>query len=88
MTGRRGVRQMSLFEVLIILNWVQRREMWRFMMMCRWSRYYRLYYSGVVIPPGNVVDGAHEKLEDLLEGKPVVIIEDGERPGRNSITPT
>ena len=39
MTGRRGVRQMSLFEVLIIRRWDQRREMWRFMMMCRWSRY-------------------------------------------------
>ncbi len=62
--------------------------MWRFMMMCRWSGTYRLYYSGVVIPPGNVVDAHSEKLEDLLEGKPVVIIEDASWPGRNSITPT
>ena len=36
MTGRRGVRQMSLFEVLIILTLG---SAWRFMMMCRWSRY-------------------------------------------------
>ncbi len=39
MTGRRGVRQMSLFEVLIILTLGSAAEMWRFMMMCRWSRY-------------------------------------------------
>ncbi len=33
MTGRRGVRQMSLFEVLIILT------LGSAMMMCRWCRY-------------------------------------------------
>ncbi len=33
MTGRRGVRQMSLFEVLIILTLGSAAEMWRFMMM-------------------------------------------------------
>lgn len=39
MTGRRGVRQMSLFEVLIILTLGSAAEMWRFIMMCRWCRY-------------------------------------------------
>ena len=35
-TGRRGVRQMSLFEVLIIS--ARRRVTWRFMTMCRYCR--------------------------------------------------
>lgn len=39
MTGRRGVRQMSLFEVLIILTLGSAAGDVRFMMMCRWSRY-------------------------------------------------
>lgn len=37
-TGRRGVRQMSLFEVLIILTLARRRVTWRFMTMCRCCR--------------------------------------------------
>ena len=49
MTGRRGVRQMSLFEVLIILTLGS---------AAGDVAFYRLYHSGVVIPPGNVVDGA------------------------------
>lgn len=39
MTGRRGVRQMSLFEVLIILTLGSAAGDVAFMMMCRWSRY-------------------------------------------------
>ncbi len=59
MTGRRGVRQMSLFEVLIILTLGSAAGDVAFyddvpMVLA----IYRLYYSGVVIPPGNVVDGA------------------------------
>ena len=75
MTGRRGVRQMSLFEVLIILTLGD-----------------VAFYDDVPMVPVLIVFitlallyrlvmwlMAHsEKLEDLLEGKPVVIIEDGE----------
>ncbi len=49
------------------------------MMMCRWSRYlsslllWRCYTALVMWLMAH-----SEKLEDLLEGKPVVIIEDGE----------
>ena len=55
MTGRRGVRQMSLFEVLIILTLGSAAGDVAFY---DGPGTYRLYYSGVVIPPGNVVDGA------------------------------
>ena len=37
-TGRRGVRQMSLFEVLIILTRGRRQGTLPFMTMCRWCR--------------------------------------------------
>jgi uncharacterized membrane protein YcaP (DUF421 family) len=37
-TGRRGVRQMSLFEVLIILTLGSAAGMSPFMTMCRWCR--------------------------------------------------
>ncbi len=59
MTGRRGVRQMSLFEVLIILTLGSAAGDVAFyddVPMVPGT--YRLYHSGVVIPPGNVVDGA------------------------------
>lgn len=79
MTGRRGVRQMSLFEVLIILTLGS-------------AAGDVAFYDDVPLLPVLVVFlslallyrlvmwlMAHsEKLEDMLEGKPVVIIEDGE----------
>ena len=79
MTGRRGVRQMSLFEVLIILTLGS-------------AAGDVAFYDDVPMVPVLIVFitlallyrlvmwlMAHsEKLEDLLEGKPVVIIEDGE----------
>lgn len=60
MTGRRGVRQMSLFEVLIILTLGSAAGDVAFYddVPIDGPGTYRLYYSGVVIPPGNVVDGA------------------------------
>lgn len=58
MTGRRGVRQMSLFEVLIILTLGSAAGDVAFYDDVPMVGTYRLYYSGVVIPPGNVVDGA------------------------------
>jgi uncharacterized membrane protein YcaP (DUF421 family) len=78
-TGRRGVRQMSLFEVLIILTLGS-------------AAGDVAFYDDVPMLPVLVVFitlallyrlvmwlMAHsEKLEDLLEGKPLVIIEDGE----------
>ncbi|QMQ46547.1 DUF421 domain-containing protein [Escherichia coli] len=83
MTGRRGVRQMSLFEVLIILTLGS-------------AAGDVAFYDDVPMVPVLIVFitlallyrlvmwlMAHsEKLEDLLEGKPVVIIEDGKvKPG-------
>ncbi|MCQ7059057.1 DUF421 domain-containing protein [Escherichia coli] len=79
LTGRRGVRQMSLFEVLIILTLGS-------------AAGDVAFYDDVPMLPVLVVFMtlallyrlvmwlmAHsEKLEDLLEGKPVVIVEDGE----------
>ncbi|MBF5977563.1 DUF421 domain-containing protein [Escherichia coli] len=79
MTGRRGVRQMSLFEVLIILTLGS-------------AAGDVAFYDDVPMVPVLIVFitlallyrlvmwlMAHsEKLEDLLEGKPVVIIEDCE----------
>lgn len=78
-TGRRGVRQMSLFEVLIILTLGS-------------AAGDVAFYDDVPLLPVLVVFitlallyrlvmwlMAHsEKLEDLLEGKPLEIIEDGE----------
>lgn len=78
-TGRRGVRQMSLFEVLIILTLGS-------------AAGDVAFYDDVPMLPVLVVFitlallyrlvmwlMAHsEKLEDLLEGKSVVIVEDGE----------
>ena len=79
LTVRRGVRQMSLFEVLIILTLGS-------------AAGDVAFYDDVPMLPVLVVFMtlallyrlvmwlmAHsEKLEDLLEGKPVVIVEDGE----------
>ncbi|MDX6022787.1 DUF421 domain-containing protein [Scandinavium sp. V105_16] len=78
-TGRRGVRQMSLFEVLIILTLGS-------------AAGDVAFYDDVPMLPVLVVFislaglyrlvmwlMAHsEKLEDLLEGKPVIIVTDGE----------
>lgn len=78
-TGRRGVRQMSLFEVLIILTLGS-------------AAGDVAFYDDVPLLPVLIVFitlamlyrlvmwlMAHsEKLEDLLEGKPVVVVEDGE----------
>ncbi|WP_342325583.1 DUF421 domain-containing protein [Kosakonia sp. BYX6] len=78
-TGRRGVRQMSLFEVLIILTLGS-------------AAGDVAFYDDVPMLPVLVVFitlallyrlvmwlmSHSEKLEDLLEGKPVVIIKDGE----------
>ncbi|HCD7253236.1 TPA: DUF421 domain-containing protein [Citrobacter farmeri] len=79
LTGRRGVRQMSLFEVLIILTLGS-------------AAGDVAFYDDVPMLPVLVVFitlailyrlimwlmARSETLEDLLEGKPVVIIEDGE----------
>ncbi len=62
--------------------------MWRFMMCADGPGTYRLYYSGVVIPPEMWLMAHSEKLEDLLEGKPVALLKMASWPGRNSITPT
>ncbi|URO00658.1 DUF421 domain-containing protein [Leclercia adecarboxylata] len=78
LTGRRGVRQMSLFEVLIILTLGS-------------AAGDVAFYDDVPMVPVFVVFislavlyrlvmwlmSKSEKLEDLLEGKPVVIIEEG-----------
>lgn len=78
-TGRRGVRQMSLFEVLIILTLGS-------------AAGDVAFYDDVPMVPVFVVFvtlalmyrlvmwlmSKSEKLEDLLEGKPVVIVEDGQ----------
>ncbi|MGK9172701.1 DUF421 domain-containing protein [Yokenella regensburgei] len=78
-TGRRGVRQMSLFEVLIILTLGS-------------AAGDVAFYDDVPMLPVLVVfitlAGLYrlvmwlmshsEKLEDLLEGKPAIIIEEGE----------
>ncbi len=78
-TGRRGVRQMSLFEVLIILTLGS-------------AAGDVAFYDDVPLLPVLVVFvtlgvlyrlvmwlmSCSEKLEDLLEGKPRIIIEDGE----------
>lgn len=78
-TGRRGVRQMSLFEVLIILTLGS-------------AAGDVAFYDDVPMLPVLVVFitlgmlyrlvmwlmSHSEKLEDLLEGKPVVIVKDGE----------
>lgn len=78
-TGRRGVRQMSLFEVLIILTLGS-------------AAGDVAFYGDVPMLPVLVVFitlaalyrlvvwlmSHSERLEDLLEGKPVVVVEDGE----------
>lgn len=78
-TGRRGVRQMSLFEVLIILTLGS-------------AAGDVAFYDDVPMLPVLVVFitlavlyrivmwlmSHSEKLEDLLEGKPAIIIKDGE----------
>lgn len=78
-TGRRGVRQMSLFEVLIILTLGS-------------AAGDVAFYDDVPMLPVLVVFvtlallyrlvmwlmSHSERLEDLLEGKPVVIVENGE----------
>ncbi|KNC91070.1 DUF421 domain-containing protein [Trabulsiella odontotermitis] len=78
-TGRRGVRQMSLFEVLIILTLGS-------------AAGDVAFYDDVPMLPVLVVFislallyrlvmwmmSRSEKLEDILEGKPVVVIENGE----------
>jgi len=78
-TGRRGVRQMSLFEVLIILTLGS-------------AAGDVAFYDDVPMLPVLVVFitlallyrlvmwlmSHSEKLEDLLEGKPVLIVDDGE----------
>ncbi|MEO3989224.1 DUF421 domain-containing protein [Pseudocitrobacter cyperus] len=78
-TGRRGVRQMSLFEVLIILTLGS-------------AAGDVAFYDDVPMLPVLAVFltlaalyrlvmwlmSHSEKLEDLLEGKPVVIVEEGE----------
>ena len=75
-TGRRGVRQMSLFEVLIILTLGS-------------AAGDVAFYDDVPLLPVLVVFvtlallyrgimwlmGHSEKLEDLLEGKPIVVVE-------------
>ena len=79
LTGRRGVRQMSLFEVLIILTLGS-------------AAGDVAFYDDVPMIPVLVVFislGAlyrlvmwlmarSEKLEDLLEGKPMIVVEEGE----------
>ncbi len=78
-TGRRGVRQMSLFEVLIILTLGS-------------AAGDVAFYDDVPMLPVLIVFitlgllyrlvmwlmSKSEKLEDLLEGKPVVIVEEGQ----------
>lgn len=78
-TGRRGVRQMSLFEVLIILTLGS-------------AAGDVAFYDDVPMVPVFVVFvslallyrlvmwlmSKSEKLEDLLEGKPLVIVEEGQ----------
>lgn len=78
-TGRRGVRQMSLFEVLIILTLGS-------------AAGDVAFYDDVPMIPVLVVFvslavlyrmvmwlmARSEKIEDLLEGKPVIVVEEGE----------
>lgn len=78
-TGRRGVRQMSLFEVLIILTLGS-------------AAGDVAFYDDVPLLPVLVVFitlallyrgimwlmGHSEKLEDLTEGKPIVVVEEGQ----------
>ena len=83
-TGRRGVRQMSLFEVLIILTLGS-------------AAGDVAFYDDVPMLPVLVVFvtlallyrlimwlmGKSEKLENLLEGKPIPVIEQGELAWKN-----
>ncbi|MEH0885882.1 DUF421 domain-containing protein [Enterobacter sp. UNJFSC 003] len=83
-TGRRGVRQMSLFEVLIILTLGS-------------AAGDVAFYDDVPMVPVFIVFvslallyrlvmwlmSKSEKLEDLLEGKPVVIVEEGQLAWEN-----
>ena len=83
-TGRRGVRQMSLFEVLIILTLGS-------------AAGDVAFYDDVPMVPVFIVFvslallyrlvmwlmSKSAKLEDLLEGKPVVIVEDGQLAWEN-----
>lgn len=84
-TGRRGVRQMSLFEVLIILTLGS-------------AAGDVAFYDDVPLLPVLVVFvtlallyrgimwlmGHSEKLEDLLEGKPIVVVEEGQLAWENA----
>ena len=78
-TGRRGVRQMSLFEVLIILTLGSAAGDVAFYddvpmlpvlaVFITLALLYRLIM---------LLMGHSEKLEDLLEGKPIIVVENGE----------
>src|SRR5690606_10780806 len=78
-TGRRGVRQMSLFEVLIILTLGSAAGDVAFyddvpmipvlVVFISLAALYRLVMWLMV---------HSEKLEDLLEGKPMIVVQDGE----------
>lgn len=88
-TGRRGVRQMSLFEVLIILTLGS-------------AAGDVAFYDDVPLLPVLVVFvtlallyrgimwlmGHSEKLEDLLEGKPIVVVEEGQLAWRSCMRKT
>ncbi|SFQ96626.1 MULTISPECIES: DUF421 domain-containing protein [unclassified Enterobacter] len=77
--GRRGVRQMSLFEVLIILTLGSAAGDVAFYDDVPLLPVFIVFVSLAVLYRSVMWAMAHsEKLEDLLEGKPVVIVEEGE----------
>nr|WP_318382161.1 DUF421 domain-containing protein [uncultured Enterobacter sp.] len=78
-TGRRGVRQMSLFEVLIILTLGSAAGDVAFYDDVPLLPVLVVFITLAVLYRAVMWMMAHsEKLEDLLEGKPVVVVENGE----------
>ena len=87
-TGRRGVRQMSLFEVLIILTLGSAAGDVAFyddalLPVLVVFVTLALLYRGIMWLMGH-----SEKLEDLLEGKPIVVVEEGQLAGRSCMRKT
>ena len=75
MTGRRGVRQMSLFEVLIILTLGSAAGEWAFYDDVPMVPVLIVFFTlAVLYPPGIWVMAPSEKLEDLMVCKAVFFI--------------
>ncbi|WP_058913097.1 DUF421 domain-containing protein [Entomohabitans teleogrylli] len=77
--GRRGVRQMSLFEVLVILTLGSAAGDVAFYDDVPMLPVLVVFITLALLYRGVMWLMAHsEKLEDLLEGKPIIVVRDGE----------